>query len=110
MKAVIDGLIWLCTPLEAVVRAQTGLCIIACQDLDGKLEAIDVLRFDEDGPQSDARLSEPASLEVWGKRCRPGRLWACFYPMPGPRHTDREREGLESTLRSQHAGRLCRGC
>lgn len=109
MRTVIDGLIWTCLPLEAAVRAEPGLCLVACQDLHGELEVIEIIRFDEAGPESDRVLSDASAREGWQRRCSNGRLWACFYPMPGPQHTAEERANLEQILRSKHRGRLCGG-
>jgi hypothetical protein len=109
MRSVIDGLIWTCFPLEAAVRAEVGLCLIACQDLHGELEVIEIIRFDEAGPESDQVLSD-ASVRLGLKgRCSGGRLWACFYPMPGPQHSAEERANLEQIIRSKHRNKLSGG-
>jgi hypothetical protein len=104
---VIDGLIWICSPLEAAFRAEPGLCLIACQGRDGELAVIDILRFDEAGPESDARLCDTVCREFWRQRCPAGRLWACVYSMPAPANTSEEREGFERLLRARHRGKLC---
>lgn len=109
MKAVIDGLIWICTPLETAFRAEPGLCLIACQAPDGELGPIDILRFDEAGPEADERFCDPVCREFWRRRCPTGRLWACVYHMPAPANTRDEREGLERLLRDRHQGKLCGG-
>lgn len=109
MRTVIDGLIWTCLPLEAAVRAEAGLCLIACQDLHGDLEVIEIIRFDESGPESDRVLGDVSARERWKGRCSGGRLWACFYPMPGPQHSAEERASLEQIIRSKHRNRLSGG-
>lgn len=107
MKAVIDGLVWICAPLETSFKVEPGLCLIACQSSDGMMRVVDVLRFDDDGPESEARFCDPVCREAWRRHCLDGRLWACFYPMPPPGSTREDREGLEQMLRAEHRGQLC---